>query len=154
MHHIFGTCLNITFQDQGQNFCSTSTEQNIFGNKYSRWKYHNWILVTRLYQWNCSDLFLLTGFMKAQETYLKNIHRLRWLAGLKWNCFFMEWFYYNLIILIKQCQIPHKNLDKALLFSRNQVFCLKTWKLWRAPTTLFAKIKKDLVPTHSFLHFY
>ena len=33
-------------------------------------------------------------------------------------------------------QNPHKNLDKALLFSRNQVFCLKNWKLWRAPTTL------------------
>ena len=29
-----------------------------------------------------------------------------------------------------------QNLDKALLFSRNQVFCLKNWKLWRAPTTI------------------
>ena len=26
---------------------------------------------------------------------------LRWLAWLKWNCFFMNWFYYNLIIIIK-----------------------------------------------------
>ena len=73
------------------------------------------------------------------------------------------------------------NLDKALLFLRNQVFCLKIWKLWQAPTTLqfnifcwnfahvfylpmstkecvdffkfyldLAKIKKDLVSTHSF----
>ena len=69
-----------------------------------------------------------------------------------WNSFFVEWFYYNLI--------------------------MKIWKLWRAPTTLqfnistfptyqclqkgvwdffycldlelFAKIKKDLVSTHSF----
>ena len=32
--------------------------------------------------------------------------------------------------------MPYKNLDKALLFLRNQVFCLKIWKLWRAPTTL------------------
>ena len=31
---------------------------------------------------------------------------------------------------------PAKKLDKVLLFSRNQVFCLKTWKIWRAPTTL------------------
>ena len=76
-----------------------------------------------------------------------------------------------------------QNLDKALLFSRNQVFCLKIWKLWQVPTTIefnnfcwnfahvsylpmstkgysgffsfcvdlewFAKIKKDLVFTHS-----
>ena len=48
----------------------------------------------------------------------------------------MDWFCYNLIILIKQFKIPYKNLDKALLFSRNQVFCLKIWKLWRAPTIL------------------
>ena len=43
----------------------------------------------------------------------------------------MKWFYYNWIMLIKWCKIPYKNLDKALLFSRNQVFCLKTWTLWR-----------------------
>ena len=48
----------------------------------------------------------------------------------------MDWFCYNLIILIKQFKIPYKNLDKALLFSRNQVFCLKVWKLWGAPTIL------------------
>ena len=29
-----------------------------------------------------------------------------------------------------------KKLGKALLFSRNQVFCLKNWKLWRAPTRM------------------
>ena len=33
-------------------------------------------------------------------------------------------------------QIPCKNLDKALLLSRNQVFCLKISKLWLAPTIL------------------
>ena len=27
--------------------------------------------------------------------------KLRWLAWLKQNCFFMDWFHYNLIILIK-----------------------------------------------------
>ena len=30
----------------------------------------------------------------------------------------------------------YKNLDKALLFLRNEVFCLKIWKLWWAPATL------------------
>ena len=50
--------------------------------------------------------------------------------------FFMDWFYYNLIILINYWKMPYKNLDKALLFLRNQVFCLKIWKLWRAPTIL------------------
>ena len=48
----------------------------------------------------------------------------------------MDWFYYHLIILIKLCKIPYKNLDKVLLFWRNQVFCMKIWNLWRAPTTL------------------
>ena len=32
--------------------------------------------------------------------------------------------------------MPYKNLDKALLFLRNQVFCLKIRKLWRALTIL------------------
>ena len=32
--------------------------------------------------------------------------------------------------------MPYKNLDKALLFLRNQIFCLKIWKLWRALTIL------------------
>ena len=50
--------------------------------------------------------------------------------------FFMGWFYYHMIILIKLCEIPYKSLDEALLFSRNQVFWLKNWKLWRAPTTI------------------
>ena len=34
----------------------------------------------------------------------------------------------------------YKNLDKAQLFLRNQVFCLKIWKLWPAPTILQFKI--------------
>ena len=38
----------------------------------------------------------------------------------------MSWFYDDLIILIKWCEAPYKNLDKALLFSRNQVF---VWKI-------------------------
>ena len=37
---------------------------------------------------------------------------------------------------MQNSKIADKNSDKALLFSRNQVFCLKIWKLWWAPTTL------------------
>ena len=63
-----------------------------------------------------------------------------WVLKVAWvvktKLFFKDWFYYNLIILIKSCKIPHKILDKILLFSRNQVFCLKIWKIWRAPATL------------------
>ena len=32
--------------------------------------------------------------------------------------------------------MPYKNFHKALLFSRNQVFCLKNWKLWQSPTII------------------
>ena len=50
---------------------------------------------------------------------------------------FMDWFLYYFILLIKQCKILYKTLDKALLFSRNQVICLKNRKLWRAPANIF-----------------
>ena len=49
---------------------------------------------------------------------------------------FTNWFFYNLILLIKLCKIRLLNWEKALLFPRNQVICLKNWKLWRAPTTI------------------
>ena len=49
---------------------------------------------------------------------------------------FTEWSFYDLIILIKLYKIRYLNLDKALLFPRNQIFCLKNWKLWRASTTI------------------
>ena len=32
-------------------------------------------------------------------------------------------------------QNPIKKLDKVLLFSRNQAFCLKIWKFWQGSTT-------------------
>ena len=40
---------------------------------------------------------------------------------------FISWFYYDLLILIKKCE-THKNSDKALLFSRKQVFCMRNLK--------------------------
>ena len=36
----------------------------------------------------------------------------------------MDRFYYELKILMKQCKTPCRNLDKALLFPRNQAICL------------------------------
>ena len=60
--------------------------------------------------------------------------KVAWVVKIK--LFFMDQFNYNFIILIKWCKAPHRNLDKALLFLRNQAFFLKIWKLWRAPTIL------------------
>ena len=36
-------------------------------------------------------------------------------------------------MLIKLYKIRYLNLEKALLFPRNQAICLRNWKLWRAP---------------------
>ena len=47
----------------------------------------------------------------------------------------MEWFFYNLVILIKLYKIWYLNSDETILFPRNQAFCLKNWKLWWAPAT-------------------
>ena len=63
----------------------------------------------------------------------------------------MEWFFYNLVILIKLHKICYVNLDKALLFSRNQAIFLKNWKLWRAPSTTKFNIFCWKFCTH-FLH--
>ena len=52
---------------------------------------------------------------------------------------FRDWFFYDLI-LVKLCEIRYLNLCKALLFPRNQVICLKDWKLWRTPTTIKTNI--------------
>ena len=49
---------------------------------------------------------------------------------------FRDWFFCNLVILIKLCKIRYLNLDKTPLFPRIQVICLKNWKLWQAATTI------------------
>ena len=48
----------------------------------------------------------------------------------------IEWFFYNLVILIKLYKIRNLNLEKALMFPRKQVICLKNWNFWRAPTAI------------------
>ena len=58
---------------------------------------------------------------------------------------FTGWFFYNLIILIKLYKIRYVNLNKALLFPRNQVICLKNLKLWRT--------QNECVETRSFWFF-
>ena len=40
---------------------------------------------------------------------------------------FMEWFFYNLVIRIKLYKIRYLNLDKTLLFPRNQT--IFAWKI-------------------------
>ena len=48
---------------------------------------------------------------------------------------FKDWFFYNLIALIKQCKVLYKNLEQVPLFLRNQVFCLENLTFWQAPAT-------------------
>ena len=57
------------------------------------------------------------------------------LGSFKWACIvnlklaFRDWFFlYNLIILIRLCKIWYLHLYKSLLFTRNQVICLKKLK--------------------------
>ena len=59
--------------------------------------------------------------------------KVAWVVKLKLAS--MEWLFNNLVILIKLCKIQYLNLDKVLIFPRNQAICLKNWKLWRAATT-------------------
>ena len=82
--------------------------------------------------------FICSLFWTAHELTKDEKHQMNFKVAcvVKTELFFMEWFYYNLVMLIKWCKIPYKNLGKVLSFSRNQVFCLKIWKLWRAPTTI------------------
>ena len=47
--------------------------------------------------------------------------------------FFYGLIYHNLIILIRLCKIPYKNLDKALLFLGNKVYCLKNFEELQLP---------------------
>ena len=96
---------------------------------------------TIYFEWLITHRVLIVSYVVSACFYYNkfaatNKGLLRCLAWLKQNNFFMYWFYYNLIVLIKQFKTPYNNLDKALLFSRKQVFCLKIWKIWPAPTTL------------------
>ena len=113
--------------------------------------------------WECSRKFRGQKDMKFHPDMKKRkrcANTSSWDEILKWACFFNFWrmysnmlskvkvscvvkiklFFYGLIFWIDKTNsvmhIPYKNFDKVLLFSRNQVFCLKIWKFWRAPTTL------------------
>ena len=57
-------------------------------------------------------------------------------------------------MLIKLCKIPHKNLDKTLLFSKNQVFYLKNEKfdeLQRPESSMFSAETSHMFPTYQCL---
>ena len=89
-------------------------------------------------------------------------HLLKVARVIKLNLAFMEWFFYNLVILIKLYKIPYLNLDKTLLFPRNQAICLITRKRWRAPTATnfnifwwnFAHVSFLVMPTKGCSGFF
>ena len=61
-----------------------------------------------MWQSEASDLFKKLLHMPGK--YIKLAH------VVKLKLIFTEWFFYNLMVLIKLCKIRHLNLDKALLF--------------------------------------
>ena len=69
--------------------------------------------------------FMTKNSFVAEETF-------KVVCVVKLKFAFMEWFFYNLVMLIKLYKIRYLNLDKALLFPRKQAICPKNWKLWRA----------------------
>ena len=95
--------------------------------------------------------------LKAAESLSGLTLKVAWVVIIK--LFFYELVLNNVIILIKYCKMPYKNLDKALLFSKNQVFCLK---IWQAPTTLqfnifywnFAQVSYSPMSTKGYVGFF
>ena len=69
----------------------------------------------------------------VSKSYILSLKKFGYFFSFYWrNCF----SFCNFIKLIKWRKIQYLNLNKALLFLRNQVICLKNWKLWRVPTTI------------------
>ena len=83
---------------------------------------------TSTYKWNTDDIRVICGWHTSKCFNVARVVNLK-LA-------FIERFFYNLVILIKLCKVRYLHLHKAPLFPRNQVICLKNWKLWQAPTTI------------------
>ena len=82
---------------------------------------------------NLSLAFLASCFSTWPKYQDKNLNILRARRAIKvarvvnLKLVFTEWFFCNLVILIKLYKIRYLNLDKALSFLR---------KLWRAPTLI------------------
>ena len=51
-------------------------------------------------------------------------------------------------------QNPIEILDKAPLFSRNQVYCLKNWKFWQASATMELNTEVFTEILHTFFFFF
>ena len=107
------------------------------------WAWFSW-LTSRFYEsFTCikevchdsvNTFIKANAFIKGTRSNLSSTQiKVAGVVNLKWA--FTNWCFYNLIILIKFCKIQHLNLDKAPLFLRNQVICLKIGKLGRATTT-------------------
>ena len=78
-----------------------------------------------------SDVFK-TLYTSAMELFAKIVNSwkaVKMVRVVNLKLAFTDWFFYNLIILIKLSKIRYLNLYKALLFPRNQVICLKNWKI-------------------------
>ena len=63
---------------------------------------------------------------------LEQNHENVWFFACSWYKFLkLTW-----LVWLKWLGLCGKNLDKALLFLRNQAFCLKIWKIWQASATI------------------
>ena len=108
---------SITFSlDQGSLSALTYSEQ--FWSRYSSLGTQTWCLIK----------FFSSAYFKV--VCMVNI-----------KLFFYGLIYHNLITLIRLCKIPYKNLDKALLFLGNQVYCLKNFEELQLPHTLIVSAK-------------
>ena len=83
----------------------------------------------------CWNFNVSTTFTFLLHCFIKLTQMSKGVREVKLKLCFTKWFFYNLVILIKLYKIRCLNIDKALLFPRNQAISLKNWKLWRAPTT-------------------
>ena len=89
------------------------------------------ICICQIYHWSSWERNSLDLIFSTNSSFFFKVARV-----VQLKLAFMEWFFYDLVILIKLYKIRYLNLDKALWFPRNQAICLKNWKLWRASTAL------------------
>ena len=78
-------------------------------------------------------LELISAYVQFEKKYHSDFLIFKVAGVINLKLAFTEWF---LVILITLYKIRYLNSDKALLYPRIQVICLKNWKLWRASTTI------------------
>ena len=67
------------------------------------------------------SFFCRTKKSKQRFKYLEKEKSFKVACVVNTKLFFIDWFYYDSILLVKYCKISNKNLGKVLLFSRNQL---------------------------------